>query len=152
MEIKKNWLRSFKGVFNLGSDVEIFKFFYPHFNPLLRSIPPRQQELSELEQVASLLRKALEKMQQRALLKSNTPLPSDLFSSAVKAARFVENAVSGLVTTHPGDTDGALYDLVQERSTLPGWKSWSSLLREQLIDREREKELGEYLNKGRKLS
>lgn len=112
--------------------MDIYRFFHPHHNPRLHSTPVRQQELSELEQAASELRKALERARLRTLrAPANRILPSH-FVDIVKAMRFVEASLQTLSDAHEGDEQGALRDLVVERSSLNGWEAWTSLVKEQL--------------------
>lgn len=112
--------------------MDIYRFFHPHHNPRLHSTPPRQQELSELEQAAAELRKAVDRMQQRATRRPIPPIMSEHFTDILKAMRFVEVSLQTLCDAHPGDSGKELRDLVNERSELTGWDAWTSLIREQL--------------------
>lgn len=114
--------------------MDIYRFFHPHHNPRLHSTPLRQQELSELEQAASELRKALERAQQRTTRKPVAPIMPQHFNDILKAMRFVEQSLQTLCDAHPGDSAGVLKDLINERSEFSGWETWTSLLREQLSD------------------
>lgn len=100
---------------------------------MLQTTPLRQQELCELVQAASLLKKALEKAQLRASRGGVRTISPDSIQGLIKAMKFVENGIQTLFEAHGGDSQGALFDLVQERADLPGWKSWASLLKEQLL-------------------
>lgn len=113
--------------------MDIYRFFHPHHNPRLHSTPLRQQELSELEQAASELRKALERAQQRTTRKPARPIFSSHFSDIIKAMRFVENSLQTLCDAHEGDSHETLKDLINERSGFSGWEAWTSLVKEQLI-------------------
>ena len=112
--------------------MDIYRFFHPHHNPRLHSTPLRQQELSELEQAASELRKALERAQQRTNRRPSPPIMSEHFVDLIKAMRFVEYSLQTLCDAHQGDGRRALADLIQERSSFSGWETWTALLREQL--------------------
>ncbi|MCB0333572.1 MAG: hypothetical protein KDD55_08745 [Bdellovibrionales bacterium] len=113
--------------------MDIYRFFHPHHNPRLHSTPVRQQELSELEQAASELRKALDRARQRTLrAPAHRILPSH-FVDIIKAMRFVEASLQTLSDAHEGDEQRALKDLVVERSSLSGWEAWTSLVKEQLL-------------------
>ncbi|MBX7145045.1 MAG: hypothetical protein K1X79_11385 [Oligoflexia bacterium] len=112
--------------------MDIYRFFHPHHNPRLHSTPLRQQELSELEQAASELCKALERAQSRTLRKAAGPILPGHFTDIIKAMRFVEASLQTLCDAHPGDNEQVLMDLVRERGALSGWEAWTSLLREQL--------------------
>ncbi len=112
--------------------MDIYRFFHPHHNPRLHSTPLRQQELSELEQAASELRKALERAQSRTMRKPAGAILPGHFTDIIKAMRFVEYSLQTLCDAHPGDPHNVLVDLVNERSSFSGWENWTSLLKEQL--------------------
>ena len=113
--------------------MDIYRFFHPHHNPRLHSTPLRQQELSELEQAASELRKALERAKSRTTKKTVGAILPDHFNDIIKAMRFVEYSLQTLCDAHPGDHLQVLNDLVNERSSLAGWEAWTNLLHEQLV-------------------
>lgn len=112
--------------------MDIYRFFHPHHNPRLHKTPLRQQELSELEQAASELRKAIERAQTRTARKSSGPILPEHFNDILKAIRFVESSLQTLCDAHPGDSRSVLVDLINERSGLSGWETWASLIMEQL--------------------
>ena len=112
--------------------MDIYRFFHPHHNPRLHNTCLRQQELNELAQSASELRKALERAQLRCRRKSIPPIMGEHFDDIIKAARFIENSVETLCDAHPGDSMQELRDLINERSGLAGWRNWTALLGEQL--------------------
>lgn len=112
--------------------MEIYKFLYPHFNPLLLATPIRQHELSELTQTCTLLRRALEHAERRNSPGYQRTVNQEQLHSALKAIRYLETVLQGMEEGHKGDTVGNLEDLARERSTLPGWKSWATILLEQL--------------------
>lgn len=112
--------------------MDIYRFFHPHHNPRLHSTALRQQELSELEQAASELRKSLERAKQRTSRKPMEPIFPSHFTDIIKAMRFVEMSLQTLCDAHTGDSYSALVDLIGERSSLTGWEAWTSLLRQQL--------------------
>jgi hypothetical protein len=112
--------------------MDIYRFFHPHHNPRLHSTPLRQQELGELEQAASELLKSLERAQKRTARKAPGAILPQHFNDILKAMRFVLSSLETLCDAHPGDSPEALYELIQERSELTGWETWTSLLHEQL--------------------
>lgn len=112
--------------------MEIYKFLYPHLNPLLLATPIRQYELSELSQTCTLLRRSLEHAERRNIPAFQRTVKQDQLQSALKTIRYLETLLQSMEESHKGDSVGNLEDLARERSMLPGWKSWSSLLLEQL--------------------
>lgn len=112
--------------------MDIYRFFHPHHNPRLHSTPLRQQELGELEQAASELLKALERAKQRTVRKAPPPILPQHFADIIKAMHFVVSSLETLSDAHPGDTPEELLELIDERSELKGWESWTTLLEEQL--------------------
>jgi hypothetical protein len=112
--------------------MDIYRFFHPHHNPRLHSTPLRQQELSELEQAAAELRKALERARRRTKRRAVSPIMPEHFDDVIKAVRFVESSLQTLCDAHPGDAAEVLHDMVHERSELTGWQTWASLLDQQL--------------------
>ena len=113
--------------------MHIYRFFQPHHNPRLLTTAVRQLELSELEQAASELRKAIERAQQRAKRRPVPPIMSEHFTDVLKAMRFVEQSLETLCDAHPGDAPNILLELIQERHELASWETWTSLLEEQLV-------------------
>ncbi len=113
--------------------MDIYRYFHPHHNPRLHSTPLREQELNELEQAAAELKKALERAQMRTerAKNRNKILPCH-FTDMIKAMRFVESSLQTLCDAHEGDEKSDLHDLVEERSILQGWQTWTRLLQEQL--------------------
>ena len=112
--------------------MDIYRFFHPHHNPRLHSTPLRQQELSELEQAASELRKALERARNRCERKPIAPIMHQHFTDLLKAIRFVELSLQTLCDSHPGDDLDMLSELIRERSQMKGWEAWTRLLEEQV--------------------
>ena len=92
----------------------------------------RQQELSELEQAASELRKALERVQRRTRKKTIGAITPDHFDDLVIALKFVEESMQTLNDAHPGDHPRVVQDMIQERSNMSGWETWTQLLLEQI--------------------
>lgn len=113
--------------------MDIYRFFHPHHNPRLHSTHLRQQELCELEQASSELRKALERAQARARRAPRAPIMPEHFTDLLKAIRFVEASLQTICDAHAGDTEEELTRLVAERSEFSGWETWTSLIREQLV-------------------
>ena len=112
--------------------MDIYRFFHPHHNPRLHSTPLRQQELSELEQAASELAKALERAMQRSERKAVPPIFPQHFTDIIKAMRFVVRSLQTLCDAHPGDTPETLKEIANERSEFSGWEAWTALVRQQL--------------------
>lgn len=123
--------------------MDIYRFFHPHHNPRLHSTPLRQQELSELEQAASELRKALERAERRTARRPVAPIMPEHFGDLIKAIIFVEKSLQTICDAHPGDCKTSQSDLINERSSLAGWESWVGLLREQVETAEEVDEDGE---------
>jgi hypothetical protein len=126
--------------------MDIYRFFHPHHNPRLHSTPMRLQELLELEQASAELRKALERAMRRTKRKRKGPVLPSHFADIIKAMRFVETSLETLCDAHDGDSEIEMNDLIHERSHFSGWEAWVSLLRQQLLMQEDEREsLGELL-------
>lgn len=118
--------------------MDVYRYFHPHHNPRLYSTPLRQQELSELEQAAAELRKAIERAQQRTIRKAPKPIMPSHFTDMIKAMYFVERSLQTLCDAHEGDSEAETRELIAERSELSGWEAWTKLFEEQLsIDQER---------------
>ncbi|RIL08965.1 MAG: hypothetical protein DCC75_07635 [Proteobacteria bacterium] len=92
----------------------------------------RQQELSELEQAAAELLKALERALQRTSRRAVAPILPQHFTDIIKAMRFVVGSLQTLCDAHPGDPPGVLCDLIEERSQFAGWEAWTALVQQQL--------------------
>jgi len=113
--------------------MDIYRFFHPHHNPRLHSTPVRQQELSELEQVASELRKSLERARSRTERSEKGRILPSHYHDILKAMKFVEASLQTLSEAHEGDSQEELAELLAERSQLVGWEAWSAILREQIL-------------------
>jgi type II secretory pathway pseudopilin PulG len=112
--------------------MDIYRYFHPHHNPRLFSTPLRQQELSELEQAAAELKKAIERARLRTeRAPAGRILPSH-FIDVLKAIRFIESSLQTLCDAHDGDSPEVLQDIVRERSGMRGWEAWTSIVNEQL--------------------
>ena len=125
--------------------MDLYRFFYPFANPRLHATPVRQQELSELEQVAAELRKAVERLQRRTAKKSIGAITSDHFDDMVKALAFVEESLQTLNDAHPGDRPEVVQDMINERINMSGWEQWTQLLLEQ-IEYSKTEESKRYIN------
>jgi len=112
--------------------MDIYRYFHPHHNPRLYNTSVRQQELNELEQAASELRKAIERAQKRSSRQMTPPILPSHFNDIIKAMRFVEKSLQTLCDAHPGDSESVLLELVNERSDFSGWEIWTSLLQQQI--------------------
>ena len=112
--------------------MDIYRFFHPHHNPRLLSTPLRQHEISELEQAASELIRALERAKQRCERRPSPPILPNHFKDVIKAMDFVVRSLQTLCDAHEGDATEVLSDLIQERSQFTGWEGWANLLKEHL--------------------
>lgn len=112
--------------------MDIYRFFHPHHNPRLLSTPLRQHEISELEQAASELIRALQRAKQRCERKPSPPILPSHFTDVIKAMDFVVRSLQTLCDAHEGDGAEVLTDLIQERSQFTGWEGWVGLLKEHL--------------------
>ncbi|MCB0319437.1 MAG: hypothetical protein KDD60_00845 [Bdellovibrionales bacterium] len=125
--------------------MDIYRYFHPHHNPRLFSTALRQQELSELEQAAAELRKALERARLRTERSPAGRILPSHFVDLIKAVRFIEDSLQTLCDAHEGDSTDVLTELVDERSGLRGWEAWTRIVMEQLAS---EAQGGESKNKG----
>jgi len=130
--------------------MDLYRYFHPHHNPRLRKEPLRLQELSELEQAASELKKAVKRAEIRCQPTgevTSEPLTStddtsasqdlggirqDHFSQILIALDYVAESLSTLTKAHPGDDDVMLSRILKERENAPGWENWCSLLEQRL--------------------
>lgn len=112
--------------------MDIYRFFHPHHNPRLHSTPLRQHELSELEQAASELSKAIERAAQRTARKPVAPIMPQHFTDIMRAMGFIVSSLQTLCDAHPGDPPQVLQELISERAELRGWEAWCALVNEQL--------------------
>ena len=111
----------------------LYQYFQPHYNPRLRLVPVRMQELGELEQAAKELRRAV----QRAQLRTEFAPTGDITREAyVPALEHLDQAIASLgtlVELHPGDDDVTLKNLLEERKDTPGWESWVELVTQRFM-------------------
>ncbi|MCB0339063.1 MAG: hypothetical protein KDD53_05645 [Bdellovibrionales bacterium] len=94
--------------------------------------------MSELEQAAAELKKAILRAQQRVSRRPTPPIVPEHFNDIIKAISFVEHSMQTLCDAHESDSPEVLAQLVEERSSYSGWENWSNLLREQLDSMEAE--------------
>ncbi|MCI5065515.1 hypothetical protein MRY87_07315 [bacterium] len=112
--------------------MEIYRYFHPHHNPRLFRTPLRRQEVGELHQASSELRKAIERARLRTERSSSESLSPQLFDDALNAVRVLESSLKSLRDLHEGDSTSAVQSLVEEREGLKGWESWARIVAEQL--------------------
>lgn len=119
--------------------MDIHRYFHPHHNPRLIHTPLRLQELSELEQAAIELKKAIVRSQIRTAQAPVGPIREEHFSDIIVALDYAIESLDTLTKAHPGDDPDLLAQMIEERRNSPGWETWSQLLRERLdINREQE--------------
>jgi hypothetical protein len=115
--------------------MDLFRYFHPHHNPRLRKVPLRLQELGELELAARELERALQRAQIRYhssaihLVGGEEEIELDEALISISA---VVKALSALVAAHPGDTAKTMEKMIEERKNIPGWESWSRIVKERL--------------------
>jgi len=117
--------------------MDLIRYFHPHHNPRLRSRELRLQEVSELEQAAIELKKALRRAEVRSEAvekkgETQTPLRKEHFNQLQVAMEYVVESLGTLSQAHPGDETPAMYQLLEERKEAPGWENWARLLKERL--------------------
>jgi hypothetical protein len=112
--------------------MDLYRYFHPHFNPRLRGVLPRYQELFELHQAASELQKALQRAGIRYSASGSTWGESELVAGALETLRGVVSTLHTLIDVHPGDSVGTMRQMVDERSDAPGWEAWCVLVRQRM--------------------
>jgi len=100
----------------------------------LRKVPPRLQELGELELAARELRRAINRAQLRNESAGAERLDSTQFELILEGTDFIVELLSELLKAHPGDSVEVLEQLIEERKSIPGWENWSRIVRERLND------------------
>lgn len=115
-----------------GANMDLYRYFHPHYNPRLRNVPLRLQELGELEQAATELRKAIQRAEIRTEIASVGGMRKEHFSEIISALDYVVDSLSTLNSAHPGDDIEAMKELLRERRNAPGWENWSRLLKQRL--------------------
>lgn len=112
--------------------MDIFRYFHPHHNPRLRSVPLRLQEVAELEQAALELKKALQRAQIRTESSPVEPIHGEHFNEIISAMHYVLDSLHTLHEAHPGDDFETVARLLEERKNTPGWENWVRLLQERM--------------------
>lgn len=127
--------------------MDLYRYFHPHHNPRLRNEPLRLQELSELEQAASELKKAVKRAEIRCQTKTSKEssteeelertramggIKKEHFSQVLVALEYVVESLSTLTEAHPGDDDEVMSKILKERENAPGWENWCCLLEQRL--------------------
>lgn len=111
--------------------MDLFRYFHPHHNPRLRKVPPRLQELGELELAAKELLRALQRTQIRSSTAADPKVQLEL-DEALLGMSMVVKALGELVQAHPGDSAETVATLIEERKSIPGWENWARIVRERL--------------------
>ena len=115
--------------------MDFYRFFLPQHNPRLLSVAPRQIELAELEQIASELLKAVNRLKTRTEQAQSPSSPQAVeLKYAVSSLSEVIESLAICCDETPADTDDQLLDIVRERSSYPGWEHWTSLVLEQFAN------------------
>ena len=90
------------------------------------------QELGELEQAATELKRALERAKIRMSDLEIGGIKGEHFSEILLAAEYVAESLNTLLQAHPGDDSDDLAHLLKERKDSPGWENWARLLGQRL--------------------
>ena len=112
--------------------MDIYRYFHPHHNPRLRKTPIRLQELNELEEAARELRRAVERAGIRTSASPDSPIIPEHFSELSAALEYVVENLKRLSAAHPGDPVETLEHIWEERKRLPGWETWSRIVKERI--------------------
>ena len=112
--------------------MDLYRYFHPHFNPRLRNVPVRLQELLELQQAATELKKAIERAELRTKTRENPPFPSEYLSEISAALAFASEALGEIIKILPEDDIKTMVEMLEERKAAPGWESWSRLFAERV--------------------
>ncbi len=112
--------------------MDIYRFFHPQHNPRLLGTPLRQQELGEMEQVASELLRVVKRAWQRSSKSMSGNLKPTDFANLIEALHYCTSTLAKICDKHPGDTIEDLEDMIAERSDLPAWSNWARLVKEQI--------------------
>ena len=112
--------------------MDLYRYFHPHFNPRLRNVSVRLQELLELQQAAIELRKAVERAGLRTETSGEGVLRSEYFTEVVAALSFASDALSEIIKIQPEDEVQTMIKMLEERKDAPGWESWSRLFAERV--------------------
>lgn len=118
--------------------MDIFRYFHPHHNPRLRNVGIRLQELSELEQAARELKRAIERAKLRSERAPAGKITHDLFDGIVAAMDYSVESLATLVSAHPGDDISTVLSIANERKDSPGWDNWAELVQQRLREVEPE--------------
>ena len=68
--------------------MDLYRYFHPHYNPRLRNVGVRLQELGELEQAAMELHKAIERAEIRSEISPIGNIKKEHFAEIVCALDF----------------------------------------------------------------
>lgn len=112
--------------------MDLYRYFHPHHNPRLRNTPLRLQELAELQQAVSELRKAIKRAEIRSEDSVDAVINSSYFSQILEATDYILDALTKLTDKHPGDELPQLKKMIEERKDAPGWENWTRLLSQRI--------------------
>ena len=112
--------------------MDLYRFFHPHYNPRLRGVPLRLQELSELHLAAVELTDALKRAELRPAPPPVNELKCRSLGDAIEALGFAIDTLAELIRKHPGDETAIMRQLMRERANAPGWETWTALVRERI--------------------
>ena len=112
--------------------MDLYRYFHPHFNPRLRHVPVRLQELLELHQAAIELRKAVERAELRTEKCPGGVVQTEYFTEIAAAVSFAAEALSEIIKVQPEDDIKTMINMLEERKDAPGWETWSRLFAERV--------------------
>jgi hypothetical protein len=112
--------------------MDLYRYFHPHYNPRLKATPLRLQELGELEQAATELKRALERAKLRISQHSVGGIRTEHLDEILIAMNYVVESLGTLTNAHPGDDNETMAQLLRERADAPGWENWARLLKQRL--------------------
>lgn len=112
--------------------MDLYRYFHPHHNPRLRNKPLRLQEIAELQQSVSELRKAIKRAEIRSESAGDETINSSYFSQILEATDYILDVLTKLTDKHPGDEIEQLKQMIEERKDAPGWENWTRLLNQRI--------------------
>lgn len=109
--------------------MDLYRFFHPHYNPRLRNVPVRLQELNEISLAIKEISRVLHRTSRR--LGHNIDALNHM-ESTKEAIELAHNLIESAILTYEEDTQEDLEEMLKERRSAPGWEAWCRLVESRL--------------------
>lgn len=105
--------------------MDLYRFFYPHHNPRLRTVKLRLQELTEISLAIKEIGRVLNRSKRRIGADESY---LENMEDTINAIDLAHSIIETTIRNYPEDTPEDLECMLKERIGAPGWEAWCKLV------------------------